>query len=100
MYDLPIAVGILASTKKVPLHRLETCLIVGELALDGAVRPIHGALALALHAKETGLTTMVVPEDNAAELDAIAGLHIIPIASLSEMIAWLRGGEARLAERQ
>ena len=95
MYDLPIAVGILASTKKVPLDRLGSCLIVGELALDGAVRPVQGALALALHAKETGLTTMVVPEDNAAELDAIIGLQIIPIASLSEMIDWLRGGAAR-----
>ena len=94
MYDLPVALGILASLKKVPLERLSCALVLGELALDGSVRPVPGVLSLSLHAKKEGVTAIIVPRDNAPEAAVVEGLEVIAVASLQDAVAWLKGGDA------
>lgn len=83
-YDLPIAVSILALKNVFPWP-LEKCLIVGELSLSGEVRPINGALAIALKAKSLGMVYLFLPEKNFAEACLIKGLTIIPVKTLAEL---------------
>jgi len=82
-FDLPIALGILAATQKIPGERLERLMVVGELALDGSVRPVRGALAAAMEARRQGLEAVLVPRENAAEA-AVAGLVVMSAGSLRE----------------
>lgn len=90
-FDLPIAIGILAASGQLAADQLENFVLVGELALTGAVRPIKGALPIALRAKQEGKTGLLLPRENAAEAAVVEGLHVIPIASLREAAAFLEG---------
>jgi magnesium chelatase family protein len=91
-YDLPIAIGILTGSGLLPEDCAEQALFVGELALDGRVRPVRGVLPMAAWARRRGLRRMYVPHDNAAEA-AVAGgdTAVLPVTSLNELIATLRG---------
>lgn len=93
-FDLPIAIGILASTEQITEATLEGKIFVGELALDGSLRPVHGALSIALEAKRRGFSALVLPECNAKEAAMIDGIRIIPVTSLTQTVAWLSGAEA------
>ncbi|MBI2589744.1 YifB family Mg chelatase-like AAA ATPase [Candidatus Berkelbacteria bacterium] len=87
-YDLSIALGILAADQQIkPLS--DTSAFLGELSLNGAVRPITGVLALALSAKKRGLDTLYVPMDNSAEAASVKDLTIYAIRTLKELIAHL-----------
>ena len=67
-FDLPIILGILAAAGDVPPNRLEGTMAIGELGLDGSLRPIRGALPIALHAAETdGISRVLLPAGNARE---------------------------------
>ncbi len=94
-YDLPIAVALLAASGQAPAGGWERdwCFI-GELSLDGRVRPVAGVLAMAERARAEGFQTIVVPEDNAAEA-AAAGLRAVPVADLRETVSLMSGGPAR-----
>ena len=93
-FDLPITLGILAAAGEVPAERLEGTLVVGELGLDGALRPTRGALPVALHvADASDLDRLVLPEDNATEARAAPGLEVAGFGSLAEVVAFLRDGE-------
>lgn len=94
-FDLPIALAILIASGQLPAPR-NPLLFVGELALDGAVRPVAGVLPLALRAAEEGLGGIVVPNDNVAEATLVPGLPVYPVSSLAEAAASLRGGGAFL----
>ena len=89
-YDLPIAVGILLATEQVGAD-LSSSGLVGELALDGQVRSVTGLLPMAVAARELGLTTLYVPEANAAEAALVEGLEVIPVASLASLVGHLHG---------
>ncbi|MFP4057916.1 MAG: YifB family Mg chelatase-like AAA ATPase, partial [Candidatus Brocadiia bacterium] len=82
-YDLPIAVGLLVADEQVRDVRLGDFAMVGELALDGAVRPVKGVLPMAIAAREAGLG-FVVPEANAAEAAVVEGLEVYPVGSLDD----------------
>lgn len=91
VYDLPIALGILLaqlSTKKNPL---EDYLILGELALDGKVRPVRGVLPAAIGCKQLGLKGMMVPQENVSEASFVEGIQIIGINNLLQAIGFLLG---------
>ena len=90
-FDLPIAVGILAATEQVAPEMLADTMFVGELSLDGGVKPVRGVLPLAVMAKERGLRRMVVSADNAAEAAVVGGIDIIPVRTLVETIEFLNG---------
>jgi len=88
-YDLPIAVSILALNNKFAAD-FSSLLLVGELSLSGEIRPINGVLAMAMAAKQAGILTLFVPQDNAAEAGLISGLIIFPVASLQQTIKHLQ----------
>ncbi|HVV01666.1 MAG TPA: YifB family Mg chelatase-like AAA ATPase, partial [Verrucomicrobiae bacterium] len=90
-FDLPIAIGMLAASEQMVTDQLENFAMVGELALDGAVRPVKGVLPIALRARQDGRTGIFVPVDNAAEAAVVAGLRVIPIRNLREAVAFLEG---------
>ena len=88
--DLPLALAILAATGQLKLPR-EDLLFLGELSLDGALRPVRGVLPIALAAREAGLRGVVVPEGNALEAAVVAGLDVFPVSDLREALAFLHG---------
>ena len=90
-FDLPIAIGMLAASEQVETDQLDNFIIVGELALTGAVRPVKGVLPIALRAKQEGKVGVLVPAENAAEAAAVAGLNVIPIQNLREAAQFLEG---------
>jgi magnesium chelatase family protein len=90
-YDLPIAVGILSATGVVPSGRLPATVILGELSLDGRVKPIKGALSIALAAQRHGMQALLVPRDNALEAAVIAGITVYAVDTLPQVVAWLTG---------
>jgi magnesium chelatase family protein len=90
-FDLPIAIGILAATNQVSTDILDHFLLLGELALDGVLRPIHGALPIAVEANNRNIRGMIVPKDNAREAAMVDGLDIFPMETLTETVAFLNG---------
>ena len=90
-FDLPIAVGMLAASEQIETDQLDNFVIVGELALTGAVRPCKGVLPIALRAKADGKTGLLVPAENAAEAAVVAGLQVIPVQNLREAAQFLEG---------
>ena len=90
-FDLAIALALLAAQSRLPRGRLASASVVGELGLDGRVRPVRGVLALALAARAAGRTSFVVPTPQAHEVRVVEGLDVIPVASLNDAIAWARG---------
>lgn len=89
--DLPIAIGMLAASEQIkPIHALD-CAVVGELALDGSVRPVPGVLSMAIAARDQGLRRIVVPQANAEEAGVVRGIETIPVARLHDAAAFLSG---------
>ena len=89
-YDLPIAVGILLSSEQVSADVSQTMLL-GELSLDGGLRHTNGVLPMVALAHEEGIPTIIVPDADAREASLIEGVKIIPMASLSQLVSYLRG---------
>ena len=87
--DLPIAVGVLRGTNFVQGDRHRQFLIAGELALDGRVRKIKGALSLALLAKGKGFQGVILPAENAREAAVVEGIEVYPVSSLSQAVSFL-----------
>jgi magnesium chelatase family protein len=98
-YDLAVAISILVATNKIIAPPdLNKILFLGELALNGNLRPITGVLPVALHAKQKEITTLFVPAANAAEAKLVKQLTVIPVNNLQELIDHLEGKSA-LAEK-
>jgi magnesium chelatase family protein len=95
-FDLPIAVGMLAASEQFESDQLDNFIMVGELALTGAVRPVKGVLPVALRAKAEGKIGVLVPADNAPEAAVVKGLQVIPIQNLREAVSFLEG-EVKIA---
>lgn len=93
-YDLPLAVGLLAATDQAPPDLLETHLVMGELSLDGGVRPIKGALPIALEAKRQGFKGIILPAANAREAAIVTGLTVYGVEHLREVVDILHGRPA------
>ena len=90
-FDLPIAVGILATGGLVDPERCRDYLLIGELSLDGAVRGIYGALSAAFQAREMKMKGIIAPRENAMEAGMVEGLDVIPVESLSDVVEFLGG---------
>lgn len=90
--DLPMALGILAADERVPAAAVQQVMAVGELSLGGALRPVRGALSLALLSRELGLT-LVLPRGCAAAAALVPGATVVGADSLAQVVAWLRGEE-------
>jgi len=90
--DLPIAIGILAASAALDGERLDGLGLVGELALDGRLRPVHGALALALAARDAGCRRFIVTAGNGPEAALTPGLEVLVARDLREVVAHLQTG--------
>src|SRR6266576_3946973 len=90
-FDLPIAIGMLAASEQLETDQLDNFVMVGELALTGAVRPVKGVLPIALRARAEGRVGIFVAPENAAEAAVVAGLRVIPIQNLREACSFLEG---------
>jgi magnesium chelatase family protein len=98
-FDLPIAVGILGAMEVVQADRLRRFAIVGELSLDGGIRPIRGVLPMAVEAKAAGLQGVLVPEDNAPEAAVVEGIQVYGVATLPQIVEFLNGRGGAQATR-
>jgi magnesium chelatase family protein len=87
-FDLPIALGLLASSGQLDSDIFEQFAAVGELALDGTIRPIKGVLSMALAAREEGRRGIVVPVENGQEAAVVEGVEVIPVNSLTEAVGF------------
>lgn len=87
--DLPIAIGLLRGSSSIQTDRHKKLLIAGELALDGRVRKIKGALSLAMLARDKGFQGVIVPEENAREAAVVEGVEVYPVANLSQAVSFL-----------
>lgn len=85
-FDLPIALGILMEEGKIPRESSRNTLIVGELSLEGTIRPVPGVLGIALRARDENLKAIVVPRGNEMEAGLVEGLEVFPAATLLEAI--------------
>lgn len=94
-FDLPIAVGVLAASGQVSAALLPEAAIVGELSLDGAVRPVAGVLPIALRAKESGVRRLIVPVGNTREAAIVGEVDVYPVGTLAEVVAVLETPETR-----
>src|SRR5277367_1880765 len=81
-FDLPIAVGLLVATGQLSGENLEGAILVGELSLDGGVRPVTGALPIAIGARERKITRLYVPAGNAREAAIVGDVDVFPVATL------------------
>ena len=93
LYDLPIAVGILAATEQIPAHSHKPYVVVGELSLDGSVRHVKGLMPILLSAMQNGYTRFIVPEANAKEASYVAGIEVFAFSSLKDVADFLSGNK-------
>lgn len=90
-FDLPIALGMLACMESFPPDALEQTAVMGELSLDGQVRPVRGALPMVISALEDGIGRVMLPRENLSEVGCVDGLELLPVHSLAEAAAHFKG---------
>lgn len=91
-FDLPITLGVLAGSGQISSDKFDQYAVIGELALEGNTRPARGALSMAMQAaKQAGLRGIVVPSSSAAEAAVVEEVEVIPVASLSQAVAFFTG---------
>ncbi len=91
-FDLPIALGVLASSGQIRPDMLEDSVIMGELSLDGSLRSVSGVLPVAIHAREKGYKRLIVPAANAKEAAVVGDIQIIPAERIEQIAEFLNGG--------
>lgn len=90
-FDLPIAISYLAASEQIKKFTVEDKIFVGELSLDGELRPVGGVLNVAILARDRGIRRLVVPEQNAEEAALIREVEIIPVKNLKEAVDYIEG---------
>jgi magnesium chelatase family protein len=90
-FDLPIAIGILSAIEKVDNALLDESVLLGELSLDGLLRPVKGALSISVEAKNKGIKRIILPNDSADEAGIVDGVTVYGMESLNEVVQFLNG---------
>jgi magnesium chelatase family protein len=90
-FDLALAIGILGAYENLDPQKIAGWMFVGELALDGRLRPVRGTLAAALECRRVGARGLICPAVNAGEGALVEGIEVVPVATLSECIRFLKG---------
>lgn len=98
-YDLPLAIGILAGDCKMESERLGEYMLVGELGLDGSLRPIRGALPIAIRARKEHFRGLIVPRENVREAAVVNNLDVYGMDSLSDVVKFFNGSDDYKPER-
>ena len=99
-FDLPIAVSILGAYGALHSNDLSRFLMVGELGLDGGVRPIPGMLPVAILAREKGIANLILPAANAAEAAVVEGVNVYPVSSLLDVLDLLNTSVVGVIQRE
>lgn len=99
-YDLPIALGILGASEQISKSLFKNYVVMGELSLDGKLRPIKGVLSMAIKAKQMGLEGIVIPESNLEEAQLVKGIKIIGANNLKELILHFQGKKEILVTKK
>lgn len=94
VYDIALAASVLSAQRRNPWDRLEKTVLLGELSLDGRVRPVRGVLPTVLSAKRDGWPAVVVPVDNLAEASLVDGIDVYGVRTLGQLQKWLDGAAA------
>jgi magnesium chelatase family protein len=92
-FDLPMAIALLAGDEKLPPDHLEEYMMMGELGLDGSLKPIIGALPIAIKAREEGFKGIILPKENSHEAAVVNNLDVYGMTSLTEVIQFLSGND-------
>lgn len=90
-FDLPISIGILAATSVIKREKLQRYILLGELSLDGGVKPVRGCLSVAVAAREAGLDGIIIPVENVCEGGVVEGIDVIGVSELSQVVDFLNG---------
>lgn len=90
-YDLPLAIGILAASGQLQHEELEEYVLMGELALDGKIRPVRGALPMAIQARSEGFKGFILPKENAKEAAVVDTLNVYGVETLSDVVDFFSG---------
>ncbi|MBQ4639140.1 MAG: YifB family Mg chelatase-like AAA ATPase [Clostridia bacterium] len=100
VFDLPIAVSMIGASRQAAMPNLDKTLLLGELSLDGTLLPIRGALSMVISAMQHGVDQVILPRENALEVQSISGICVYPAAHLKEVVRHLNGTEPILAQQQ
>jgi len=90
-FDLPMALGILTATRLIPQEAVGRYLVMGELSLDGRVKPVKGSLPMALEAARRRCAGIIVPLENSREASVVDGIDVIPVSTFSQVVEFLKG---------
>ncbi len=90
-FDLPMAIGILAATEIVRKEKLDDYFILGELSLDGQVKPVKGSLPIAVAARDAKIKGILLPRGNSKEAAVVSGIDVLPLDTLSDCVEFLNG---------
>ena len=90
-YDLPIALGILKSSGQIEAEKLEEYVVMGELSLDGQLRPVKGMLPIAIQARKEKFKGIIIPKDNVQEAAIVSDIDVIGVENLKEAIDFIEG---------
>lgn len=90
-YDLPIAIGIIAAGEQMQTTLLESFILMGELSLDGEIRPIKGALPIAIQARQDKMRGIILPKENANEAAIVQGIDVYGVRTLKDVVDFLNG---------
>jgi len=93
-YDLPLAIGILAAHNKVSDDKLSQFMMIGELGLDGQIKPVAGALPVAIRARKEQFKGLIVPKENAREAAVVNQLEVYGMDNLADVISFLNGNDS------
>jgi magnesium chelatase family protein len=99
-FDLPMALGLAGCMGQFFGKPLDQCMFLGELSLDGGVRPVRGALSAALAARDKGLKAIAVPEANAREAAVVEGVNVFALKSLPQAVDLVNSPESCKSRRQ
>ena len=90
-FDLPIALALLGTMGLFPPENLRRAMVVGELSLDGKIRPVRGILPVAVATRDHQLEQLILPKANEAEAAVVEGIRRVPVSTLSEVVQYLKG---------
>lgn len=95
-FDLPIAIGIIVAEGILELSSIEGYIFTGELSLNGTIKPVRGALSMAMKARDLNLKGLIIPADNASEAAVVKGVPVFGLKSLPEVIEFFKDGNNRI----
>lgn len=92
-FDLPIAIAILEASEKIPRGATQGDLLVGELSLEGKIKPVEGILAITISARENGFSRIIVPKSNLEQAMLVGGMEVVPADTILDVMSHYCGGE-------